>query len=401
MDYTHVQIVCNLEKVAKGEILIVAGEISGDLHGAELVKNFLKLSSDYCFFGAGGELMKSEGVELLSHVNDLAVMGFSGIPKILPTLKALKRNILNRVRKNPVNLAILVDYPGFNLNLAKALKQLPNPPKILEYIAPQVWAWRANRTRKILSYIDHLAVVFPFEERLFKAANVPVTFVGHPLLDELNLPTVQLKDTNDPKSAILSSDVDEPIQNPILALLPGSRKTVAVKHLPIMIESAKLLINEFPNIRFCIGCAPGLRQHLEGLIHGQPIKYELWDDSRKLLSEATAAVVCSGTATLETALIGTPQVIVYKTSSINYAVIKKLIKLPYVGLVNIVAEDKIITELLQDEFNPVALYRAIAPMIRCQIIRDHAKSKMMQVRNKLGEPGASRRVAELAYQMIK
>ena len=252
MDYTHVQIVCNLEKVAKGEILIVAGEISGDLHGAELVKNFLKLSSDYCFFGAGGELMKSEGVELLSHVNDLAVMGFSGIPKILPTLKALKRNILNRVRKNPVNLAILVDYPGFNLNLAKALKQLPNPPKILEYIAPQVWAWRANRTRKILSYIDHLAVVFPFEERLFKAANVPVTFVGHPLLDELNLPTVQLKDTNDPKSAILSSDVDEPIQNPILALLPGSRKTVAVKHLPIMIESAKLLINEFPNIRFRI-----------------------------------------------------------------------------------------------------------------------------------------------------
>ena len=388
--------------MAKDEILIVAGENSGDLHAAELVKNFVKLHPEYSFFGAGGELMKAEGVELLAHVNDLAVMGFSGIPRILPTLRALKRNILNRVNKDKVKLAILVDYPGFNLNLAKALKSLPNPPKILEYIAPQVWAWRANRTKKIRAFIDHLAVVFPFEERLFKAASVPVTFVGHPLLDELNFLSETPKDNvNEAMSSNILSNRDVPPIQPILALLPGSRKSVVARHLPIMIETAKLLLNEFSNLRFCIGCAPGLKQYIEKIIGGCSVKFELWDDSRKLLSAATAAVVCSGTATLETALIGVPQVIVYKTSSFNYMVIKKLIKLPYVGLVNIVAEDKIITELLQDEFNSVALHRAIAPIIRCQNIRDHTKYKMKQVKNMLGDPGASLRVAELAYSMIE
>jgi lipid-A-disaccharide synthase len=167
-----------------------------------------------------------------------------------------------------------------------------------------------------------------------------------------------------------------------------------------MIETAKLLLEEFPNLRFCIGCAPGLKQCFDKIIKGCAVNIELWDDSRKLLSVATTAVVCSGTATLETALIGTPQVIVYKTSGLNFIVIKKLIKLPYVGLVNIVAEEKIVTELLQGDFNPVALYRSIAPMIRSKNLRDYAMVKMMQVKNMLGEPGASRRVAELAHSMI-
>lgn len=366
---------------------MVAGENSGDLHGAELVKNFIQLHPGYSFFGAGGDLMQVTGVELLAHVDDLAVMGFSGIPRIFPKLKALKRNLLNRVRQNNVKLAILVDYPGFNLNLAKSLKSLPNPPKILEYIAPQVWAWRANRTRKIREYIDHLAVVFPFEEKLFKATNVPVTFVGHPLLDELSLENIKLDQNN------LTSD-------PILALLPGSRKTVAARHLPIMIESAKLLISEFPNLRFCIGCAPRLKEFIERITTNHKVKFELWDDSRILLSEATAAVVCSGTATLETALIGTPMIVVYKTSGLNYLIIKNLIKLPYVGLVNIVAEERIVPELLQSEFNPITVYRAIAPLIRSQVIRDCTMAKLIRVRNMLGASGASRRVSELAYSMI-
>ncbi len=384
------------------EILIVAGENSGDLHAAELVKNFTQAHPEYSFFGAGGELMKSEGVELLAHVNDLAVMGFSGIPRILPALLQLKRVILKRVRDNNVKLAILVDYPGFNLNLAKGLKSLTNPPRILEFIAPQVWAWRPSRVKKIRAYIDHLAVVFPFEESLFKAANIPVTFVGHPLLDELefNSTTSGYNGGNLETKYHDMSGTDR-TSKPILALLPGSRKSVTARHLPIIIKSVKLFNDEFPDIRFCIGCAPGLKQYLVDYTSDISIKFEYWDDSRELLAKATAAVVCSGTATLEAALIGAPHVIVYKTSYINYMIIKNLIKLPYIGLVNIVAENRIVPELIQNEFNPSSLFRALSPILRHRSFRNHFYERLLRVKYMLGEPGASHRVSELAYKMIE
>jgi len=305
------------------------------------------------------------------------------------------------VHNNNVKLVILVDYPGFNLSLARSLKLLPHPPRILEYIAPQVWAWRANRISKIRRYIDHLAVVFPFEEALFKSANIPVTFVGHPLLDEMNLPEYIIAGSHDKyNTGSHNLSVDASSSTQILALLPGSRKSVVGRHLPIMLESARLLMPEFPDIRIGIGCAPGLHKFIENTTRDRIPKIEFWDDSRTLLSQAAAAVVCSGTATLEAALLGTPQVVVYKTSSVNYHVVKNLIRLPNVGLVNIVAGEKIVPELLQYEFNPISVQRSIAPLLRHANIRDHIRLKLLKLRAMLGEPGAALKVADLAYGMI-
>ena len=196
-------------------ILIVAGEPSGDLHAAPVVRELQALQPDLTCFGAGGDLLKAERVELLATVEQMAVMGFSDVPRVLPRLARLKCDLLRRVERDRVPLAILVDYPGFNLNLARALKRLPHPPRILYYIAPQVWAWRAGRVKLIRRVVDRMAVVFPFEVKLFDDAGVPVSFVGHPLLDELSscLPL--------PSRAVKIKRGDNPL---LLALLPGSRK---------------------------------------------------------------------------------------------------------------------------------------------------------------------------------
>ncbi|MBT7616782.1 MAG: lipid-A-disaccharide synthase, partial [Calditrichaeota bacterium] len=197
-------------------VAVIAGEVSGDLHAAPVIHELKKLNPDLQFFGSGGPEMMDQGVELFAEIEDLAVMGFSGLPRILPRLSRLKKDIIKRVKERNVKLVILVDYPGFNLNLAAALKKLPNPPKIIHYIAPQVWAWRAGRLKKIKRVIDHQAVIFPFEEKLFRDAGVNATFVGNPLLDEIELYRNREKINSEKR---------------LLAILPGSRFSVASNHI--------------------------------------------------------------------------------------------------------------------------------------------------------------------------
>jgi len=377
------------------EILIVAGEVSGDIHAAPVVRELKKLNSELTFFGAGGEQMRAESVELLAEVNDLAVMGFSQIPKLLPRLSRLKKSIIKRVKENQVRLAILVDYPGFNLNLAKALKSLPNPPKVLCYIAPQVWAWRKGRIKKMQGVVDHLAVVFPFEVPLFENS-VTTTFVGHPLIEELHeymspeKPAQQNQYAGDKK---------------LLALLPGSRRQTMLVHLPIMLEAARSLQSKHKNLQVGVGKAPGLDEGLYRSIISDETNIILWNDSRKLLSCATAATVCSGTATLEAALLSTPQVVVYHTSWLNYHLIKRMIKLERIALVNIVAEKGIVPEVLQNNLTPYNLAAALERLLSESDERSEQILELREVKNKLTthsetDDSPARQIAKIATNLL-
>lgn len=386
--------------MAASEILISAGEISGDLHAAPVVDEIKLLSKEVHLFGPGGDLMREAGVDLIEHVDQMAVMGFSGVLNTLPRLSRLKKMILRQIIERKVRLVILVDYPGFHLNLARAIKKLPDPPRILYYISPQIWAWRSGRIDLIRQVVDHIAVIFPFEEEIFRKAGVPVTFVGHPLIDELS-PYLSRLDM---------SGCFIPSGQPILALLPGSRKQEVINNLPAMIETAIKLREQHPGLQAIIGCASNLPEGFyTNIFNGMKDKLAVETvnsiimerDSRRLLMKASAAIVCSGTATLEAALLGTPQVVVYKTTNLNYQLIRRLIKIKNIALVNVVAGEDIVPEILQNDFNCENLIKAVSPLLGESAVRKRQIDGYGIIRDRLGEGGASKRVAQIAIDMLE
>jgi len=386
--------------------------VSGDLHAAPVVSELKKLNSQLSFWGTGGNEMRATDVELLADIDEMAVMGFSGILKVLPRLSRLRKTILKQVVSRKTSLAILVDYPGFNLNLAKALKGLSNPPQILYYIAPQVWAWRPGRIKKMRGIIDHMTVVFPFEKELFEKENVKVDFVGHPLLDEM---TGYLDMKRDSRTNEQSGQLQEYRTGggteKLLALLPGSRIQEVKRHLPIMVKAAWLLKDEMPELTVGVGVTPNFDiRYYKTIIDNcgrlssgkyDPESIEFYDDSRRLMINADAAAVCSGTATLETTLLGTPQVVVYRTSFLNYQIARRVVRLENIALVNVVAGQRIVPELIQHDLT----VESLAGSLR-RLLMDHERREEMIrayeiVSGLLGSGGASRKVAEIALKMLE
>ena len=393
-------------------ILIIAGEVSGDLHAAPVVTELKKLNPEFSFWGTGGNDMRNADVELLADLDDMAVMGFSDILKVLPRLSRLKKTILSEVVSRKTGLAILVDYPGFNLNLAKALKGLKNPPQILYYIAPQVWAWRPGRIKKMRGIIDHMTVVFPFEKELFEKENVKVDFVGHPLLDEMTGYLDPKRDslTNEQPGQTQEHRIEENAEK-LLALLPGSRIQEVKRNLPIMIKAAWLLKDEIPELAIGVGIAPHLgAQYYETIIDScrrqskgkhTTDSIELYEDSRRLMLDAEVAAVCSGTATLETALLGTPQVVVYRTSFLNYQIARRVVRLENIALVNVVAGQRIVPELIQHDLTVESLTGCLRQLLMDREGREEIIRAYGIVGRSPGSGGASRKVAEIALKMLE
>lgn len=371
-------------------IVMIAGEASGDLHGAHVTRALKKRNSDIFICGMGSRAMKAAGVKVIIDADELSVVGITEVlakmPKLLKAMRRLKR-LLASLKPD---LLILIDFPDFNLHIAATAKKLGIP--VLYYISPQIWAWREKRVKKIRARVDHMAVILPFEKTFYERHNVPATFVGHPLMDSLSGFT-----PSRPKSINLK----EPV---VIGLLPGSRDREVSNLLPIMLEAGRGLQALIPNARLLVSCAPSIDPQLpKDIIDSRDrMAVELSNEPvDTLLERCHLAVIASGTVTLEAAICGTPMVIIYTVSPLSYWLGRKLIEVEHIGLVNLIAQKRAVPELVQKEATPEAVKNAAYaylsdPDAYAKVCRDLA-----MVRERLGMPGASKKVAHIALSLIK
>lgn len=372
-------------------ILIIAGEASGDTLGAGFVREFQKLQRQTRFFGLGGDKMKTAGVKLSYHIKDLAFLGFWEVVKNIRFIKKVQRDVLYQVDILKPEMAVLIDYPGFNLSLASKLKQ--RGLKVFYYISPQIWAWGGGRIRKIKSSVDFMTTIFEFEKEVYEKAGVPVRWVGHPLLDEIQAPVAENEFRR--IAGLKEDDI-------ALGLFPGSRIQEIERILPELLQALDLISSANPLIKGLIGRAPAIDNAVYRNImtrHNSNARfYE--GGNYDLMARARLNLVCSGTATLECAIIGTPMVVVYKTSPPTYWIARSLIKIPYIAMVNVVAGEKIVPELIQGECNA----RAIAAMSRKYLddsgFYNDVKNRLARIKSKLGETGAAGRAAMAAVELM-
>ncbi len=374
-------------------ILIIAGEPSGDLHAAGVARELLQQRPDVHLFGIGGEKLLALGQEQLYDTRRMAIIGFTEVVRHLPFLRRVFRHLEQEIiRRKPV-CALLVDYPGFNLRLAKILKKHNIP--ILYYIAPQVWAWGKKRIPQMAQLLDHLAVVFEFEVELFRRAGLPTTFVGHPLLDVLQ-PGMSREDFFQ-QNALNA-------ENPLLGLLPGSRAQEVERLLPEMLATLKHLRRAAPGLQAVVAAASNLdlglyqrflREAGLGPAEVKLVQRATW----AVMAHSDACLVSSGTATLETGCFGTPLVVVYRVSALTYAIGKRLVKLDRIGLVNIVAGEMVAPEFIQHDFTAEKVAPVLLPLLTDAEKNRAARQKLAKVRDRLGKPGAAGKVAQLVLEL--
>ncbi len=369
-------------------VLIVAGEASGDRHAARLIEA-LRSHGPIRARGVTGPALEAAGVERVVPMDTLAVIGFTGVLARLPAILGALRRITAEAESFRPDVAVLVDSPGFNFRLGPALHR--RGVKVFYYIAPQVWAWHAERAAQMARWVDRLAVVFPFEEELFRTAGVTTRFTGHPLMEGL-APEVD--------AATFRAELQCPAGARLLGLLPGSRPQELQSMLPTMLEAARRLRMARPDLVTVVAAAPGLRSPVLDRAAAEPGVHVLRDRTHAVQAHATACAVASGTATLETALLGTPLCIVYRTGWLNYAIARRVITLPQIGLPNIVAGHEVAPERIQQEFTPERLAGTLAPWLDDPAARAAQAAGLGAVRATLGAPGASRRAADWLWEMI-
>lgn len=370
----------------KKSILVIAGEVSGDLHAAKAVQAFKALSPDTQLWGIGGDHLAQQGVELLQHTDRMSVMGIVEVLKQYRFFKEVMNQVLAEVDKRKPAAALLVDYPGFNLRIAAELKK--RGVKVYYYISPKVWAWNKKRIPKMAKVIDHLMVIFPFEKDLFKGTGLKVDFVGNPLVEQID--------------GFLET---EPLKLPWqserrIGLLPGSRRQEIERILPTILKAAELLEKQHPDLSFMIA-SPNERikkmaeEQIDACADKPSRLNVICGNAREVMRQAEAAIVTSGTATLETALIGTPHILVYKTSAFTYWFAKAVVKIKHIGLVNIIAEKTVCPELIQEDASPERMVELTNSLIE----ETPEKLKMFEgyndVRQLLGSEQASRHVARI------
>jgi lipid-A-disaccharide synthase len=356
---------------------IIAGEASGDLHGSNLIKELKKLDADAHIRCWGGDLMEAAGGTVVKHYRDLAFMGFIEVVKNLPTILSNLKFCKEDIQKFAPDVVVLIDYPGFNLRIAKWAKE--QGFKVIYYISPQVWAWKESRVKLIKKVVDKMLVILPFEKDFFAKRDYKVEYVGHPLahiIDQFDrIPYQYITQAHTSENKAGTKEIVKESKE-LIVLLPGSRKQEILVKLPIMLAVTAY----FPKYRFIIAQAPGQPFELyKDLIAPYPnVEVAFPGQTYTLLAQAKAALVTSGTATLETALFGVPQVVCYKGSSISYQIAKRLIKIKYISLVNLIMDKKVVTELIQEALTPKNL------KIELDIIL-HNEDRINQIKKDYGD----------------
>ena len=372
------------------EIMLVVGEASGDMHGASLVNALLKRDPNLTFFGVAGDQLQQTSFETLFTVSELTGMGLLELAGNIKNIVAAYRLLRRTLRTRRPNLLILIDFPEFNLRLAKLAKRLGVP--VLYYVSPQVWAWRQGRIRQIAQVVDQMAVVFPFEVEFYKRHRMPVEFVGHPLLDVVRV-------SQEPDSTLREIGLKK--EKPVIALLPGSRRKEIAYHLPMMITAATELKRLEQAQFFCVRASTLDRAELQRELDRAVFVIPIVEAGRyNAVNAADLVWAASGTATLETALLEKPMIVVYRVSWVTYCLARLLVKIKYIGIANIIAGKAIVPELVQSELSPERLVNESQAILNDDDARRRMIANLGNLRQKLGAPGAANRVAELAISLI-
>jgi len=378
--------------MASKKILLVAGETSGDLHGAHLVEAIHQIDPEVQLFGVGGEHLARKGMKILYHSQSLSVVGITEVLfKLRIILKALK-GLKESLDQEKPNLIVLIDFPDFNLRLAKIARQKGIP--VLYYISPQVWAWRHGRVKLIAERVKKMVVFFPFEVPLYKAAGVDVEWVGHPLVDIV-------KPALSKEEAFRKFGLDP--KRRTVGLLPGSRTHEVERFLPPLLASAHLLQKEIPDLQFVIPLAPGFTEDtLSPWMRNRPAPLKFiqgWTYDVMNISELL--ILASGTATLEGAILGKPMIIIYKGSLLSYWIVRAMIQVNHIGLVNLVAGKGIAPELIQKDVNPKRIAEEGLRILKDSVLQQEMVESLKEVRQRLGNPGAAQRAARIVMSLLQ
>jgi lipid-A-disaccharide synthase len=370
--------------------MIIAGELSGDLHGASLISELKKLQPSLNICGIGGDRMIKAGMSADYHINKMAFLGFVEVIKHLSFIKKVQNELLDIIEKKNIKTVVLIDYPGFNINFAKKLKKLNR--KIIYYISPQIWAWGKNRIKTIKRLINKMLVIFPFEENIYKKENVDTLYVGHPLVERLN-GYVYLS-----KEKLISEYGLDPMKE-ILFIMPGSRMQEVEKIFPETIRAAVTLAEKY-NLQIVVSCASTID---EEIFHGiskernfKIVKNNIYD----FMKHSKLGIIKSGTSTLEAALNGLPMIIVYKTNLLTYLIGKNLSDLAVIGMVNILADEKIAPELIQDDVNAVKILTECEKILNDENAGFKIRQKLSTLKEKLGTKPASKNAAQIIFSML-
>ena len=382
----------SMENKKTKTVMIVAGEASGDMHGASIVREMLRIDPSLNFYGIGGNMMQEAGVKLLVNASETAVVGLTEVISKLGALFRIIRQMKISLDEMKPELVILIDYPDFNLNfVAPAAKK--RGIKIFYYISPQVWAWRKNRINKIKRLVDKMAVILPFEVDTYAAKGFAVDYVGHPLLD-------LVKPAYSKQASQKIFNLDE--SKITIGLLPGSRLSEVVQLLPEMLRAAEILAQKIQNVQFILPLADTLEEKtVDDIISAFNVKVKVISgQTYDAVSCCDLAIVASGTATLETALLGVPMIIIYKISPLSYFIGRLIVNVKNIGLANIIAGKTVVPELIQENASGNRIASEAIDILTDGKRKLEMIKELAAIRSKLGNPGAARKTAELAYHML-
>ncbi len=360
------------------KFFIIAGEPSGDLHGAKLINAIKSIEKNSSFMGHGGDLMRKEGMKIIEHINNLSIMGFKEVIMHLPRILNIMNKTIHLIQKVKPDRIILIDYPGFNLRFAKKIRHLKIP--ISYFILPQAWAWKSNRVEIMKKTLDQSFSIFPFEKKWYQSKGLPVKYFGHPFIEDEHVDenTKQFY-----KRHNLNSNY------PLLTLLPGSRQQEINRHWPIFLKTIKLIKKKYPNIQILLAKSDNVT------IPTIPDDFKIEKNSRKAILAASATLVASGTATLECAIATTPMIVCYKLSTLSWLISQYLIKIKFISIVNLIAEKKIVPEFLQSDMNPEKIQNNLVKLLDINsTTRNIMVQNLEKVKKQLGSPGVYKKIAE-------